>query len=184
MRFPRTHNSTVLIACAALALATNSSFAQRTVRRADIDSTGQLQVVLSDGRVISAPKDSAQVAFEQVALSADHRIVGWVALYENCCTTYPIPLKLVLLRVDGDRTVITNDLPIWQWAFAADGRSVVIRQAPVHGPAPTFYERHDIRTGHLTATAIADATTSVVLPAWARPAMPPPTPAPPLSNER
>src|SRR5215211_1283461 len=176
--------STVLIVFVGLALGTQTSSAQRTVRRADIDSMGQLRIVLSDYSVILPPKDSDQVAFEQVALSADHRIVGWVALYPNCCTTYPVPLRLVLLQARGGRTVIGNELPIWQWAFAADGRSVVIRQAPIHGAAPMYYERRDIRSGRVIATALAVSTTRSALPGWARVAMRRCAPSPPLSDER
>jgi hypothetical protein len=184
MRSPKVRNSAVLIVCVALALGRRTGSAQATIRRADIDSTGQLRIVLADNRVISPPKDSDQVAFEQLALSADHRVVGWVARYPNCCTTYAVPLKLVLLRAGGGRTVIGNELPIWQWAFAADGRSVVIRQAPVHGAAPTSYERRDIRTGRVIATALADSSTRRAPPAWVRIAMPRPASSPPLPNER
>ena len=147
-----------LVVFVVLALGTHTSSAQGTFRRADIDSTGQLRVVLVDNRIIRPPKDSDQVTFEQVALSADRRIVGWVALYPNCCTSYAIPLKLVLLRTDGSRTVISNEMPIWQWAFAADGRNVVIRQASVHVAAPMYYELRAIRTGRLIARAQTDST--------------------------
>jgi len=177
--------SPLLIVGVALALGARTSSAQRTYRQANVDSTGQLRIVLSTNRVIRPPKDSGQAGFEQVTMSADRSIVGWVALYPNCCTSYAIPLRLVLLRADGRRTVIDNDLPIWQWAFAADGRSVAIRQAPVHGAAPTSYERRDIRTGRLLATAQSDsATPPAALPVWARDVMPrqPPLPAP--SRER
>ena len=168
----------LLIAGVALALGTHTSSAQTTYRQADVDATGQLRIVLANAHVIRPPKDSDQVAFEQVAMSADHRSVGWVALYPNCCTSYPIPLKLVLLRTDGGRTVISNDLPIWQWAFAADGENVVIRQAPVHGAAPMMYELRDIRTGRVIATAQSDSTTPpTALPAWACGAMPRPRPS-------
>ena len=178
-------HSPLLIVGVALALRTHTSSAQRTYRRVDVDSTGQLRLVLSNKHVIRPPKDSDQVAFEQVTMSADRRIVGWVALYPNCCTSYPVPLKLVLLRMDGGRTAISNALPIWQWAFAADGQSVVIRQAPIHGAAPMSYERRDIRTGRLIATAQTDSTTlPKALPAWVRAAMPRQEPLPPLSNER
>jgi hypothetical protein len=165
-------NSPLVIACVALGLGTHTSSAQRAYRRADIDSTGQLRIVLATNHVIRPSKDSDQVAFEQVALSADHRIVGWVALFPNCCTSYPIPLKLVLLRIDGSRTVISNALPIWQWAFAPDGKNVVIRQAPVHGGAPMSYELRAIRTGRLIAAAQMDSATRTALPPWARAAIP------------
>jgi hypothetical protein len=178
-------NFSLLIIAVALALGANRSSAQRTYRRADIDSAGRLRIVLSNKHVIWPPKDSAQVAFEQVALSADGRIVGWLALYPNCCTSYPIPLKLVLRRMDGSRTVISNALPIWQWAFAAGEQNVVIRQAPVHGAAPVYYELREIRTGRLIAAVQADSATA--LPAWARAAQPksaraPPLPGPPEST--
>jgi len=174
-----------LMVGAALVLGARTSFAQARYRRADIDSAGQLRIVLSNNRVLRPSKDSGQVGFEQVAMSADHRTVGWLALYPNCCTSYPIPLSLVLLRADGSRTVINDDLPIWQWAFAADGRSVAIRQAPVHGAAPTSYERRDIRTGRLLATATTDSITSPsTLPVWASDVMQRQAPLPPTSHQR
>jgi len=73
-----------------------------------------VRIALANGRVIRPPKASDEVGFDQVALSADRRIVGWIALYPNCCTSYAIPLKLVLPRTDGRPTVIGNGLPIWQ----------------------------------------------------------------------
>jgi hypothetical protein len=175
-------NSPLLVIALALVLGANRSPAQQTFRQADIDSAGRLRIVLSNQKVVRPPRDSAQVAFEQVAISADGRIVGWLALYPNCCTSYPVPLKLVLRRLDGSRTVISNELPIWRWAFAADGQNVVIRQAPVHGSAPLYYELREIRTGRLIAAVQTDSTT--VLPAWAHAAQPKSGPLPPLSDER
>jgi hypothetical protein len=160
-----------LIVCALSALATRAVTAQQVYRRAVVDSAGRLRIERADHRVIEPSKDSAQVGFDQPAVSRDHRTVGWLALYPNCCTTYPIPLELVLLRANGRRTTIAADLPIWQWGFASDGRSVVLRQAPVHGAAPETYERRDITTGRVTATAVADSQTPAVLPAWVRDAI-------------
>jgi hypothetical protein len=184
VQYSSMRNVHFLLICVALALGTHPSSAQRTYRRAEIDSTGQLRIALSNQRVIRPARDSGQVAFDQVALSSDHRVVGWVALFPNCCTSYPIPLELVLLRADGGRTVISNELPIWQWTFAADGRNVVIRQAPVHGSAPMHFELRHIRTGTLIATAQADSATQAALPRWARAAMPMHVPSPPPSHER
>jgi hypothetical protein len=171
VRYRRLCKLTISIGCAVFVFARESA-AQRTIQQTEIDSMGRVRIVLSDKRVITPPQDSGQVAVEQLALSPDHRTVGWLVLFPNCCTTYPIPLELVLLRASGGRTVIGNASPIWQWAFAADGRSVVIRQAPVHGPAPMYFERRDIRTGRVMATALVDSSTRSV-PAWTRRAMPP-----------
>jgi hypothetical protein len=168
----------------ALGLWTHRSSAQGTYRRADIDSTGQLRLVLSTNRIIRPPRDSDQVGMEQPALSADHRIAGWLGLYTNCCTSYPIPLRLELRRIDGKRTSVSNELPIWRWAFSADGRSVVIRQAPVHGSAPEHYELRDVDNGRVIATADFDPTHAAALSEWARIAMPRQPAPPPSSSER
>jgi hypothetical protein len=177
-------NVPLLVTCVSLALWTHAAAAQGTYRRAELDSAGQLRIVLSTNQVVRPSKDSNQVAFAQIALSADRRVVGWAALYPNCCTSYPIPLKLVLLRPDGGRTVISNELPIWRWAFAAKGRTVVIRQAPVHGAAPVHYELREIRTGRLIATAEANSASTTALPAWVSNAMSRQTSSAPLSKER
>jgi hypothetical protein len=170
-----TRTSRLVILCGALALPAASA-AQTTYRRAELDSASQLRIVLSNGEILRPAKDSDQVGFEQVAISPDHRIVGWVALYPNCCTTYPIPLALVLLRPGGQRTEIANAYPIWRWAFTADGQHVAIRQAPVHGDTPTAYELREIVTGRLIASARADSGGSSVLPAWTRLVTPPKSP--------
>jgi hypothetical protein len=161
-----------LLPVVALGLYAPSSFAQSTYSRADIDSTGNLRLVLSSNRIIRPLRDSGQVGVEQAALSADHRIAGWLDVYTNCCTSYPVPLKLELRRIDGVQISISNALPIWQWAFAADGRNVVIRQAPVHGDAPEHYELRDARSGRLRAIADVDRVHAATPPDWARPAMP------------
>src|SRR4051794_28826060 len=85
-----------LIACAALAPGTRASHAQQSFARITIDSRHQLRIIRADRHVIVPPLDSDQVAFEQPALSHDRRIAGWVASFKNCCTTYPLPLELVL----------------------------------------------------------------------------------------
>lgn len=156
--------SSILVLFGALLCRVSSSSAQTTIHQAILDSThNQLRIVLSNNRVIRPAKDSDQVGFTQVALSADHRIVGWVGLYKNCCSSYPIPLELVLLSASGHRTVIQSSLPIWEWSFEPGGRNIVIRQAPVHGDAPQTYELRDMSTGRLLASASSD---SIPLPSW------------------
>ena len=158
--------SALIVACSAFAIACTADSRDPGIQRAVVDSTGQLRVELSNARAVVPAKDSDQVAFEQVAVSADRRVAGWVNVYPNCCTSYPLPLKLVLMHASGEQTIIGTDLPIWQWAFAGSDR-VVIRGAPVHGGAAD-YQLRDIRTGRLIATVAADSP-SASLPEWARP---------------
>lgn len=156
------------------ALAGRERTAQQTYRRADVDSSGQLRIIVAGGRTIRPPTDRGQVDVGQIAISPDRRTVGWVALYSNEGPTYPIPLELVLLTAGTARTVVGNGLPIWQWAFSADGRRVVLRQAPLHGAAPAHYELREILTGGLVSSFDAEAAPSRALPRWVRGLSPPP----------
>src|ERR1043166_4892128 len=120
----------ILVGLAA-AVESNACAAQVSYRRVDLDSGGQLHIITSTGRAVRPPKDSGQVAFEQVAISTDRRTVGWLALYPNCCTSYAIPLKLVLLTAGSTRAFAGHGLPIWRWSFLANDRRVAFAQAPV-----------------------------------------------------
>jgi hypothetical protein len=61
-----------------------------------VDPSGDLHIVTREGRKIAPPKDSDQVGFDKAAISPDRLAIGWLALFPNCCTSYPIPLKLVV----------------------------------------------------------------------------------------
>jgi len=79
-----------------LALA-SASAAVETYGKAEVDpGGGQLRIVTTYGREIVPPKDREQAGFEKPAISGDRTAVGWLALYPNCWTSYPIPLKLVV----------------------------------------------------------------------------------------
>jgi len=56
------------------------------------------------------------VGAEQAAVSPDHQSVGWLALFENCCTSYPLPLKLVILH-NGQFHSLEGYSAIWFWSF-------------------------------------------------------------------
>ena len=130
-----------------VAMLTSSATSAQTYSHADIDTTGRVMIVTSKGHAIRPPRDSGQVGADHIAISPDSTAVGWLALYPNCCTTYPVPLKLVLLVAGKRRTIGSGGLPIWEWKFTEDTRYVVIRQAPVHGDAPQHFELRDVKTG-------------------------------------
>jgi len=84
-----------LYATILLALAAPCSAADLYLQTS-VDQAGHLYIVTKDGREIVLKKDASQVGFDKAAISEDGRSVGWVALYPNCCTSYPIPLKLMV----------------------------------------------------------------------------------------
>jgi hypothetical protein len=147
-----------------------------TYSSAEVDTKGQLRIVTKSGRTIVPKKLADQVGFDAAQVSPDGHAVGWLAQYPNCCTSYPIPLKLVI-RSNGKDRVFTGDgdLPVWRWCFTAGGKQVAFEQETVHGGMGIHYELRDVATGNLIAAfdpapgyeansgAAAD---SVAVPEW------------------
>jgi hypothetical protein len=94
----------------------HASAQERYVRASPKD--GALEIVTAAGRVIVPSPEperefiGKQVGFDAIQVAADQRAVGWVALFPNCCTSYPIPLALVVYSNGIKRTYTGNGLPI------------------------------------------------------------------------
>jgi hypothetical protein len=116
---------------------------------ASVDQSGNLRISTNNGRSIIVPKEHDQEGFVQIAISANGSAVGWVALYPNCCTSYPIPFKLIVYANGKTRTFTGTGLPIWTWAFEADGKRVAFEEETVHGGFGVHYELHDVANGRL-----------------------------------
>jgi hypothetical protein len=146
---------TLAVWAAVAAAAVSASAATETYAEANIDANGQLRIVTAAGHVIrpgplpARPNVGDQVGYDQVAISPDRRLVGWLALYPNCCTSYPIPLALVVYSNGKTRRFTGNDLPVWRWRFEAAGRQVAFEQETVHGATGVHYELRDVSTGRL-----------------------------------
>jgi hypothetical protein len=127
----------------------------------DIDAEGNLRILTSEQRTIIVPKGGfpkagesfgKQTAFEKPVLSDDRRAVGAQALFGNCCTSYDIPLQLVVYS--GGRTHrFEGGLAIFDWHFADGGRRVVFSQQTVHSTCSVHWELRDIGSERLLATA-------------------------------
>lgn len=133
-----------------------------------IDSSGQLRITAKHHREIVPQKEKEQTGFEDAQISPDGRAVGWLALYPNCCTSYPIPLKLVILLNGAQQTYTGSGLPIWRWCFWAGGKQVAFEQEIVHGGMGAHYELRDIETGELADKYDPDANPDVITkpPRW------------------
>jgi hypothetical protein len=124
--------------------------AERYVR-ATVDGEGQLRITTAAGKTIVPAKKKEQIGFSKPQISPDGGAVGWLAEYSNCCTSYPIPLKLIILRNGSSRTFAGNALPIWRWGFQADGAQFALQQETVHGGLGVHYELRDVISGSLLA---------------------------------
>jgi len=118
---------------------------------AAIDDQGVLHILTKGGREIVPKKEREQVGFSKPQISEDRRVVGWLADFPNCCTSYPIPLKLVIYSNDRVHTFTGIGLPIWHWAFQAGGKRVAFEQETVHGGLGVHYELRCVATGRLIA---------------------------------
>lgn len=143
-----------IVACLSTAVC---SSAQERYVRTNVEKNGEIQIVTATGRVIvPAPEPEIEfigkpVGVEDARIAPDQLAVGWLALFPNCCTSYPIPLVLVVYSGGIKRSYRGNGLPIWKWRFTAGGSQVVFRQETVHGGLGVHYELRVVRDGDLIA---------------------------------
>jgi hypothetical protein len=83
-----------------LCLASTFAYAEGFATASLVCEGEKLLITTSDGGQFEAPALPDQVGFDSPEISPDGRYVGWLALFPNCCTSYPIPGKLVVLGKD------------------------------------------------------------------------------------
>ena len=88
--------------------------------------------------------------------------------YPNCCTSYPIPLKLVIYSNGKTHTFTGNDLPVWQGRFLSSGKQVAFEQETVHGGQGVHCELRDVATGRLVAEYEPDPEKAEAPPSWVK----------------
>ena len=117
---------------------------------AETEELSELRLKTSKGRKIVV-NNLEQTEYDQITISPDGKAVGWLALYPNPSTSYPIPLKLFIFSEGELHTFEGKGLPIWQWQFTDDGKRVALEQETVHGGLGIHYELREISTDRLVA---------------------------------
>jgi len=151
---------------------------------ATIDAAGRLRIVTSDRRTIvirklarSRTHDSsgAQTSFDDPVISQDRHAVAAAALFGNCCTSYDIPLQIVVYS-GGRLHRFEGDLPIFDWHFEGGGSRIAFSQQTVHFACSVHWELRDIATERrLEQVDIpepcgqAPDPPTVAVPSWVRP---------------
>jgi hypothetical protein len=137
---------------AALTLLGGLVTAQNRYVRAEENGNHDLVITLSGGKRIIVAKsdhnwaDEKQVAFEDIAISRDGTAVGWAAYYPNCCTSYPIPIRIEVYKADTRHSFNPAIAP-WHWCFVDGSASVAAISTTVHGPQNEVIELWDVSTG-------------------------------------
>jgi hypothetical protein len=95
-------------------------------------------------------------------------------MFENCCTSYDIPMQLVVYSA-GKTHRFAGTLPIFDWHFADHTRRIVFSQQTVHFACSVHWELRDIASERLVAMvdipegfpACAEVPRATVkVPAW------------------
>lgn len=135
--------------------------------QATIAADGRLHLRLSTGTDRWPTRLAKQAAFGAAEITRDGSGAGWLALYPNCCTSYPVALSWVFYRDGKVRRVLTgNGLAFSRWHFQADDRQVAFEQETVHGHRGVHYELRDIASGRLLAHYEGDPAADA--PTWVR----------------
>jgi hypothetical protein len=138
-----------------------STASTETYEAIDIDADGDLRILTSRNKTIIVPKGGSpkagesfgtQTAFGKPVLSNDRRAAGAQAMFANCCTSYDIPLQLVIYS-GGKIHRFEGGWAIFDWHFADGGRRVVFSQQTVHSACSVHWELRDIASERLVATA-------------------------------
>lgn len=144
--------------------------------------TGPLHIIYPDGTEVvqtlpplrhSTEKESIfnAVGFTGAALAPDGQTLGWTVNVQNCCTSYSIPLKLVVFRNKRVLHSFDEGTMVWDWMFLDDGKQVAAVVGPTHGTEIGDYRLYDVATGRLLSEVWGDAETQSLktdAPGWAR----------------
>lgn len=122
---------------------------QETYVSATIDPSGRLVIARANGRSIVVPRERDQTAFSAPVVSSARSAVAAQAMFGNCCTSYDIPLQLVVYAQGKVHRFKGVGLPIFQWGFADSGTRIAYGQETVHFACATHYELRDIASERL-----------------------------------
>jgi len=122
--------------------------------------TGPLHIIYDDGTEIvktlpplktGTEKETVfnSVGFSDVQLAEDRQTLGWAIDVENCCTSYPIPLHVVVFRDKRVLRIFNPGLMVWDWEFVQGGRQVKIVSGTVHGSDVGDEQLYDLKSGKL-----------------------------------
>jgi hypothetical protein len=120
-----------------------------TYQSAAVDADGNLAIVTTKGLIVTVRQEGDQRSFSTPILSSSGAAVGAQALFPNCCTSYDLPLQLVVYAAGKLHRFTGTELPIFQWAFVDGGTRVAYGQEPVHFACATHYELRDIESERL-----------------------------------
>jgi hypothetical protein len=105
----------------------------------------RLTIKTARGNMAAPKTEAAQQGYSQPRVANDGRTVGWLALSPSCCTSYPLPLALVVMDARRKPVRFEESPPIWAWKFELGNSAVAYRQRTTHGSSTVTYKLVRIR---------------------------------------
>ncbi len=129
--------------------------------------TGSLHIIYSDKTEVveklrPRKKSTADnIVFNEEGISdpkvaGDKRTIAWTEQFDNCCTSYSIPLVLAIYRGGKNIVHIQQGLMVWGWMFCDGGKHVAAVWGTVHFSDIGDYQLYDTETGHMIDEVIAE----------------------------
>jgi len=126
--------------------------------------TGPLHIIYGDGteivKTLPPLKASTEkevvfdaVGFSGVRLAEDQETLGWTINVENCCTSYSIPLSVVVFRHKQVLHAFQQGQMVWRWEFVKGGKQIAVVFGPTHGADVGDNRLYDVKTGKLLSEA-------------------------------
>jgi hypothetical protein len=144
----------------------------RPLERAGKEMDGAIRLVFQDGTSVriapEAPEEGSKdpPSYSHPRIADDRRTVGWLIEYPNCCTSYPVPLVLVIYRDGTPLLRLRDGLMMYDWYFLDGGREVVFHADTVHFTRAPHAVRVESATGRVLERF--DGTADERSPAWTR----------------
>ena len=142
------------------------------LERAGKEMDGAIRLVFQDGTSVriapEAPEDGSKdpPSYSHPQIADDRRTVGWLIEYPNCCTSYPVPLVLVIYRDGRPLLRLRDGLMMYRWYFLEGGREVVFHADTVHFNRAPHAVRVETATGGVLERF--DGMVDERSPAWTR----------------
>jgi len=116
--------------------------------------TGPLHIIYADGTEVVQtlpplkPRTDKEVAFNAVGFSGvelaqDRETLGWTINVENCCTSYSIPVSVVVFWHKQVLHTFSQGQMVWSWMFLDGGKQVAVVFGATHGPEIGDYRLYD-----------------------------------------
>jgi hypothetical protein len=90
-------------------------------------------------------------------VAEDKRTIAWTEQFDNCCTSYSIPLVLAIYRSGGHIVEIQQGQMVWKWMFLDGGKRIAAVWGPVHFSDIGDYQLYDTESGHMIEEVLANA---------------------------